>query len=69
MSILMAQAVGDDILRALRESGYVIVPNIPTKQMLDAARYDALAEDAAGVWEAMIQTYADSNGNSSGGSG
>jgi hypothetical protein len=42
----------------------VLVPRNPTPEMLDAAWADALAEDAAGVWEAMIKCYAESNGKS-----
>ena len=40
----------------------ILVPRKPTAEMLEAAWADALAEDAAGVWEAMIQAYAESNG-------
>lgn len=36
---------------------YVLVPRNPTKEMLDAAWADALAEDAAGVWASMIEEY------------
>jgi hypothetical protein len=32
----------------------VLVPRIPTKEMIEAAWADALAEDAKGVWESMI---------------
>ena len=32
----------------------VLVPRVPTKEMLDAAWADALGEDAAGVWTSMI---------------
>ncbi|MDE2329985.1 MAG: hypothetical protein KGK16_04290 [Bradyrhizobium sp.] len=35
----------------------VLVPRIPTKEMLDAAWADALAEDAAGVWHSMIENW------------
>ena len=35
----------------------VLVPRIPTKEMLEAAWADALAEDAAGVWAAMLAAY------------
>jgi hypothetical protein len=35
-------------------SEYVLVPRVPTREMLDAAWADALAEDAAGVWAEMI---------------
>jgi hypothetical protein len=39
----------------LEDSGYAVVPRVPTREMLDAAWADALAEDAAGVWAAMIE--------------
>jgi hypothetical protein len=40
--------------------GMVLVPREPTKEMLEAAWADALAEDAAGVWRAMIAAYGQS---------
>jgi hypothetical protein len=49
-----------DIYVAMRRAaaeaagGMVLVPRIPTKEMLEAAWADALAEDAKGVWKAMI---------------
>jgi hypothetical protein len=39
----------------------VLVPRMPTKQMLDAAWADALAEDASGVWRAMIEEWESSS--------
>jgi transposase len=45
----------------------VLVPRIPTKEMLDAAWADALGEDALGVWRSMIEAY-ESRGNSPTGS-
>jgi hypothetical protein len=35
----------------------ILVPRVPTKNMLDEAYYPALAEDAGAVWEAMIEEY------------
>jgi len=35
----------------------VSVPRKPTEEMLKAAWADALAEDAAGVWDAMIEAW------------
>jgi hypothetical protein len=35
----------------------VLVPRVPTKEMLDAAWADAHDEDAAGVWRAMIDAW------------
>jgi len=42
------------------DSAYVVVPREPTLAMLNAAWADALAEDAAGVWKAMIENYENS---------
>jgi hypothetical protein len=39
------------------QSEYVLVPRVPTKAMIDAAWAEALAEDAFGVWKAMIEQY------------
>lgn len=36
---------------------YILVPRTPTESMIKAAWADALAEDAAGVWKAMIESY------------
>lgn len=47
----------NEVLAAIDRAGYVIVPKQPTKEMLDAAYYDALAEDAAGVWREMIAAH------------
>ncbi len=38
----------------------VLVPRRPTSEMLDAAFYPALAEDALAVWNAMIMEYENS---------
>lgn len=35
----------------------VLVPRHPTKEMIDAAWADALAEDAEGVWNRMIESW------------
>ncbi len=34
--------------------GYVLVPIVPTKEMLEAGWAPALSEDAADTWEAMV---------------
>ncbi len=47
----------------------VLVPRHSTKEMLDASYYEALAENAAGVWRAMIEAWNQSSGNSASGSG
>lgn len=39
------------------EPEMVLVPRKPTKEMLEAAWADALAEDAEGVWKSMIEAY------------
>jgi len=39
------------------ENELVLVPRKPTKEMLDAAWAYEFAEDAAGVWAAMIEQY------------
>jgi hypothetical protein len=36
---------------------FVLVPRTPTKEMLEAAWADALAEDAMGVWRAMVERW------------
>jgi hypothetical protein len=36
---------------------FVLVPRVPTQEMLKAAWADALAEDAAGVWKSMIEQF------------
>ena len=38
----------------LGKMGFFCVPLEPTKEMIDAAWADALAEDATGVWQSMI---------------
>jgi hypothetical protein len=35
----------------------VLVPRIPSKEMIEAAWADALAENAEGVWRAMIEAW------------
>lgn len=35
--------------------GWKLVPIEPTKEMVDAAYYSALAEDAEGVWNDMLE--------------
>lgn len=45
----------------------VMVPRKPTPEMIRAARDAALAEDAAWVWEEMVQSYVSSVGNSDNG--
>jgi hypothetical protein len=42
------------VLETLNSAGLVVVPRTPTQAMLDAGWYSAHDEDAAGVWEEMI---------------
>jgi hypothetical protein len=44
-------------LRDDPHSEMVLVPRKPTKDMLYEAKYDAMGEDAAAVWETMIKTW------------
>lgn len=43
---------------------FVSVPRKLTKEMLEAAWADALAEDAEGVWRSMVEAYLSSMGKS-----
>jgi hypothetical protein len=43
----------------------VLVPRIPTKEMIDAAWASALDENAMGVWEDMIQAWLSSKSGKS----
>ena len=46
---------GDRIADALKKLGFACVPIEPTASMLREAYYEALAEDASGVWREMIR--------------
>lgn len=46
----------EDAVIGQRED-YVLIPLLPTSAMLEAAADYALAEDAAGVWSAMIKAH------------
>ena len=41
----------------------ILVPRTPTKEMLEAAYWDALGEDARGVWESMIKAWLEQREN------
>ena len=56
-------------LAALDSAGWVVVPKVPTQAMLDAAWASALAENAGGTWEDMIEAAQLSSGNSGSASG
>ena len=52
---VLEKLAGDKrIALAVYEAGYVCVPREPTKEMLDAAYWAALAEDPTDVWSTMI---------------
>jgi hypothetical protein len=53
-SEMMSREITDRLYECIREAGYAIVPSSPTKEMVEAAWADALAEDATGVWSSMI---------------
>jgi hypothetical protein len=40
-----------------QKNDYVLVPRIPTREMVDAAWAYALDEDAEGVWRSMLNEY------------
>lgn len=40
-----------------KEREMVVVPRIPTKEMIEAAWASALAENAEGVWQSMIDAW------------
>jgi hypothetical protein len=42
------------------ENELVLVPRKPTKDMIETAWADALAEDAEAVWRSMTQRYEES---------
>lgn len=51
----LIKACGDtQVANAIYGMGFVCVPREPTIEMLNGAYYDALEEDAAGVWKSMI---------------
>ena len=39
------------------QQDYVLVPRVPTREMLEAGWYEAHDEDAAGVWREMIRVW------------
>lgn len=41
----------------LEQSKFVLVPRIPTEEMLKAAWADAHDESAIGVWESMLEAW------------
>ena len=44
----------------------VLVPRTPTPEMLEAAYYAALDEDAAAVWRAMVEAWLQAKSGKSG---
>jgi hypothetical protein len=70
---VLREVVGDEtqvqrIADAIAARGFVCVPRVPTKDMIEAAWAEALAEDAAGVWQVMVEAY-ESNGKSASSNG
>jgi hypothetical protein len=56
---LIASALGSEseaqrVIDVLSAAGWACVPREPTQEMLEAAYWAALAENAEGVWEEMI---------------
>ena len=51
---VIEKVAGVEVASALESMGYVCVPREPTEEMLSGAYYDAMEEDAKGVWETMI---------------
>jgi hypothetical protein len=51
---VLKEIAGEGIVKALDARGFVCVPRVPTKEMLSGAYYDALEEDARGVWDKMV---------------
>ena len=47
------------------ETEMVLVPRVPTKEMLEAAWGAARFEDAEGVWAAMVQAWVNSSSGKS----
>jgi hypothetical protein len=63
MSVLLSHALSGEIVRALANKGFVIVPRSPTKEMLEEGWYEATNENARGVWVCMLEAY-ESSGKS-----
>ena len=57
---VIASKVCEAMLGAATE--WALVPRQPTKEMLERAYWSALAENAAGVWESMIEAVDRSRG-------
>jgi hypothetical protein len=57
--VILAEVLGTEqavaVLQALDRAGWVVVPRVPTKAMLDAGWYSAHDEDPAGTWRYMIE--------------
>lgn len=53
--LVPVESAATKLIDDLAKAGYRIVPVEPTEEMIEAARYDALAEDAKGVWSSMLE--------------
>ena len=49
--------VSDELRAALSAAGFVIVPTIPTAEMIEEAYYSAMDENARLVWKDMIGAW------------
>lgn len=47
--------ISPEIIAGLRNRSLVVVPRVPTHEMVEAAWAQALEEDAVGVWKEMIE--------------
>jgi hypothetical protein len=54
-TVLASDELAKHVIAALNEAGYVCVPREPSEEMRNAAYWSALAENAVGVWEDMIE--------------
>lgn len=58
---ILTRIAGDDVAKEIYEMGYVVVPRLATKAMIDAAWASATAEDAGGVWDEMVEFHEQGN--------
>jgi hypothetical protein len=52
-----SQAKLEDAVTGQQEPEYILVPRVPTKEMLEDGWYEAHEESAAGVWRVMIEAW------------
>jgi hypothetical protein len=51
------QGEGQDMNTVTGQQEMVLVPRIPTAAMLEAAKDEAMAEDASAVWREMVREF------------